>query len=77
MDINLADVTLHIDEALNYSARSDLEDSFRRCEGVISVHFNQDRPHLVVLEYNPDVVRGRDLLDIVQYQGFHGEMIGL
>jgi len=30
----------------------------------------------VFVLYDPDVLRGRDILDRVTHQGFHGELIG-
>jgi hypothetical protein len=77
MDINLADVTVHIDEALDDDGRSKLEQAFREREGVVSVLINPDRPHLVVVEYNPQIIKSRDLVDIPRFHGLHGELVGL
>ena len=79
MDINLADVTLHIDEELGEEALASLEQALRQRDGVVSVHFNTNvaHPHLAVVEFNPDKVNSRDLLSIVHYQGYHGELVGL
>jgi predicted Holliday junction resolvase-like endonuclease len=77
MNIDLADVTLHVDETLDEEGRQRLEEAFRRREGVISVHVEQNRPHLFVLEYNPKVVHSKDLVKIPEFQGLHAELIGL
>jgi divalent metal cation (Fe/Co/Zn/Cd) transporter len=79
MNINLADVTLHIDEELSSEARDALEDALRQRDGVVSVHFNTTakHPHLAVVEFNPEKVNSLDLLSIVRYQGYHGELVGL
>jgi cell division protein FtsX len=79
MDINLADITLHIDEELSDQARAAVEQALRQRDGVVSVHFNTTakHPHLAVVEFNPDKISSRDLLSIVQYQGYHGELVGL
>ena len=79
MDIHLADVTLHVDEELNQEARDALEDALRQRDGVVSVHFNTNaaHPHLAIIEFNPEKVSSRDLLSILQYQGYHGELVGL
>ena len=77
MNIDLADVTLHVDETLDARGLADLEDAFRNRDGVVSVHVDQKRPHLFVLEYNPEMVNSKDLLSITQYQGLHAELIGL
>jgi len=79
MDINLADVTLHIDEELSDEARGGLEDVLRQRDGVVSVHFNTNatHPHLAVIEFNPEKVSSMDLLSMVKFQGYHGELVGL
>ncbi len=79
MDINLADVTLHVDEELSEKARGALEDALRARDGVVSVHFNTNakHPHLAIIEFNPDKIKSKDLLGIVKLQGYHGELMGL
>ncbi len=77
MDIDLADVTVHIDESLDEEGRRKLEEAFRIRDGVVSVRINPDRPHLVSIEYNPKVIKSRDLVDIPRFQGLRGELVGL
>ena len=79
MDIHLADVTLHVDEELSREARDALEDVLRQRDGVVSVRFNNNaaHPHLAVIEFNPAKVNSKDLVSIVKYQGYHGELVGL
>lgn len=54
MDIDLADITLHVDETLDSDGLAQLEDAFRVRDGVVSVHNDPKRPHLFVIEYNPE-----------------------
>ena len=77
MNIDLADVTLHVDETLDKNGLSELENAFRQREGVVSVHVDERRPHLFVLEYNPQLVNSKDLVKITEFQGLHAELIGL
>ncbi len=77
MNIDLADVTLHVDETLDSEGLQRLENAFRQREGVVSVHVEKNRPHLFVLEYNPKVVHSKDLVKIPEFQGLHAELIGL
>ena len=77
MNIDLADVTLHVDESLDSSGLMQLEDAFRTREGVVSVHVDPKRPHLFVLEYNPKMVHSKDLVKIPEFRGLHAELIGL
>lgn len=77
MDIQLVDVTLHVDETLDTTGRQDLENALRERDGVVSVHVENNRPHLFLIEYNPDRVAPIELLGIAQANGVHGELIGL
>ncbi|MFC1327149.1 MAG: ATP-binding protein, partial [gamma proteobacterium symbiont of Ctena orbiculata] len=38
MNIDLADITLHVDETLDSDGLAQLEDAFRLRDGVVSVH---------------------------------------
>ncbi len=77
MNIDLADVTIHVDETLEPSGLTQLDSAFRELDGVVSVHVNENRPHLFILEYNPEKVNSKQLLKIVELQGMHAELIGL
>ena len=77
MNIDLADVTLHVDETLDTAGLADLDTAIRNLDGVVSVHVNPDRPHLFILEYNPTKVSSQQLLDNVKQRGLHAELVGL
>jgi len=77
MDIQLADVTVHMDENLDAGMRSSIEDQVRAIDGVVSFHNPDDRPHLAVVEYDPAKVSSKAILEKVIAQGVHAELIGL
>ena len=77
MDINLSDVTLHIDETLSKERRVEIEEKVRALDGVISVHNPDERPHLAVVQYNPAAATSHAILDVVRDSGVHAELIGL
>ena len=77
MDIQLADVTIHVDKTLEAAERAGLEDRLRDTEGVVSVRNNDDRTHLFLVEYNPDKTNSTDLLGIVRGLHGHAELVGL
>ncbi len=77
MDIQLVDVTLHIDENLDKQGRNKIEENLRAINGVVSVHNPEERPHLVVVEYNPEVTNSQAVLKSVTAEGVHAELIGL
>ena len=76
MDIQLADVTLHIDENLSKERRADVEAGLRGIDGVVSVHNADKTPHLTIVEYNPEKTNSHSILDCVKELGVHAELIG-
>ena len=77
MEIKLVDVMVHVDENIDKAARGDMEDKVRGLDGVVSVGQHDDKPHLMVIEYNPDKTSSADILALVKDQGVHAEIIGL
>ena len=76
MSALVTDVTVHIDESLNDRELMNLEQTNRGDHGVISVGHNENDRHMMVVLYDPEAIRGKDILDRVTRQGFHGELIG-
>ena len=77
MDIQVADVVVHIDQALERERRSEIEAQLRAIDGVISVHNPDDRPHLSVIGYNPEKTNSTVILESVTTQGVSAEIVGL
>ena len=77
MDIKLVDVTVHIDENLTKEQRQSVEDKLRSLDGVVSVVIRDDKPHLVLVEYNPDRASSSAILSTVKDAGVHAELVGL
>jgi hypothetical protein len=77
MDIQLADVIVHIDQTLERERRSQIEEELRAIDGVVSVHNPDDKPHLSIVEYNPAKTNSSAILNTVTVQGVHAELIGL
>lgn len=77
MDIQLADVVVHIDQTLERERRSEIEEQLRAIDGVVSVHNPDNRPHLAIIEYNPDKTSSAAILNTVTVQGVHAELVGL
>ncbi len=76
-NIHLADVTLHIDEILEQEARAQLEKDLRSLDGVTSVDVSKKTPHLIVVTYDPDHAKSKDILNVVFGEHLHAELIGL
>ncbi len=77
MDINLSDVVIHIDENLGAERRQEIEATLRGIDGVVSVHNPDERPHLTMVEYNPQRTNSQVLLAAVTSAGVHAELVGL
>jgi hypothetical protein len=77
MDIQLADVVVHIDQTLERERRTEIEEQLRAVDGVVSVHNPDDRPHLAIVEYNPDKTTSAAILNTITIQGVHAELVGL
>jgi len=77
MDIQLADVTIHVDENLEVAKRAEIEQKLRAIDGVVSVHNPDDKPHLAIVEYDPNKVKSAALLEVVKGEGVHAQLVGL
>lgn len=76
-DIELVDVTVHIDKDLGAEARAQVEDALRAMDGVVSVHIAEQTPHLAVVEYNPQRTNSQDILATVTMIDGNAELVGL
>jgi len=77
MDISLSDVMIHIDETLPIERRGKVEEQLRAVDGVVSVHNPADKPHLMLVQYRPDLANSQSLLARVRGEGVHAELVGL
>jgi hypothetical protein len=77
MNIQLTDVTVHIDQTLDLAQRSQIDEALRAIDGVVSVHNPDERPHLSIIGYNPDKTDSAAILSVVTAQGVRAELIGL
>jgi hypothetical protein len=77
MNVQLADVMVHIDQNLSPEQRSLIEMTLRAMDGVVSVHNPADRPHLSVIEYVPEKTSSQAILSAVTGRGVHAELVGL
>ena len=76
-DIKLADITIHIDKAVDADTRTKIDTALRKLNGTVSVHMPVEEPHLVMVEYNPDVTTSAHMLTTVRELAGHAEMLGL
>lgn len=69
-------LVLHVDDTLGESRRSDIEEAIEDTQGVTSAHFTDRRPHLMVVEYDPELTSSASILDRINHQSVHAELIG-
>jgi hypothetical protein len=75
--MEMTDVTIHIDETIDHKRRTEIADTIRAHKGVMSVAHHDEKPHLMIIEYDPDTVTSQELHQIALDQGVHAELIGL
>ena len=73
----MADVTIHINETLDEAALHGVADALRGQKGVTSVVSHDDKPHLMVVHFNPDETSSAEILGSVTGRGYHAELLGL
>ena len=77
MSTTMLDVTLHIDEETTHAEREDLRDVFFRKNGVMTADCRDERPHLMIVGYDPEDITSVELLKTVRKHGYHAEMIAM
>ena len=77
MSTTMLDVTLHIDEATTHDEREALRDVFLRQDGVMTADCRDERPHLVIVGYDPENISSIELLAAAKNQGYHAELIAM
>jgi hypothetical protein len=76
MTVSMVDITLHIDEETSHEDRERLRDKILGTDGVMAAAYHDEKPHLMIIEYDPDVVNSSAFIKIAQDSGLHAELIG-
>lgn len=77
METKMVDITLHIDETTTHADREALRDRMLAQQGVMAASFHDDKPHLMIVEYNPDAIDSARLVTIAKEAGVHAALVGL
>ncbi len=77
MGRQMADVMIHIDEALSEESLKMLEAAVREDMCVISAGVPADNRHMMLVAYNPECVSAADILARVKNAGVHAELVGM
>ncbi|MCF6199131.1 MAG: hypothetical protein L3J67_06995 [Hyphomicrobiaceae bacterium] len=74
-NIQITDIIIHVDESINNLEEEVLLGELRKVDGVMTPGFN--RPHLMLVTYNPEKVNSYELLSTVRSEGYHAQLIGI
>lgn len=74
--MHVTDLVMHVDQTLAEKSRRDVERTITAQEGVIRAHFNEKRPHLMLVSYDPVRTSSFDILATVTGQHLSAERIG-
>jgi len=77
MTTNVADFVLHIDETLPPDQLRTIENHLMQMGGVLTASNRDDKPHLILVTYDPEKVNSHDILVKVENEGIHAELVGL
>jgi hypothetical protein len=77
MTDQMVDITLHIDEDTSNEDREKLRDKILGMDGTVAAACHDETPHLMVIEYDPNVVNSSAFVKVAQDNGLHAELVGL
>jgi hypothetical protein len=75
MDKVDAGITLHIDENTTHDEREGFRDALLVLDGVMAAAYHDERPHLMVVVYDPALVKSIDFINVARNRGLHAELI--
>ena len=74
--MDMADVVIHINESESHDRRMEIAEIVRAHKGVMGVAHHDEKPHLMIVEYDPEKVHAKDLLQVTLDQGVHAQLVG-
>jgi hypothetical protein len=70
-----AGVTMHIDENITHDDREALRDVLLNLNGVMAAAYHDERPHLMVVIYDPERVKSTEFVNAAKRRGLHAELV--
>ena len=70
-----AGVTMHIDENTTHGDREALRDALLNLNGVMAAAYHDERPHLMVVIYDPERVKSVEFVNAARKRGLHAELV--
>ena len=75
--MDIADILFHVPANLLAKDRADIERDIQGCDGVVSVHFSTQHPHMLEVAFDPRVIDSETLRKHVSERGLEVSKIGL
>ncbi len=75
--MDIVDIMFHVPADLSTTERANIERDIQGCDGVVSVHFNIEHPHMMEVAYNPQVIDSETLRRHVSERGLAVSKVGL
>ena len=70
-----AGVTMHIDENTTHEDREVFRDTLLNMDGVMAAAYHDEKPHLMVIIYDPGLVKSIEFVHAAKRHGLHAELI--
>ena len=77
MEPTTVDVMLHIDEELSHGNLENFWDVLLHENGVYSASFHDEKPHLMIIVYDPEVIPSVTFVKLAKDHNIHAELVGL
>lgn len=74
--MHVTDMVMHIDNTLGEDSRRNIEKALTGNRGVIHAHFNDKRPHLMLVSYDTDATSSFEILAHMSGQQLCAERVG-
>jgi hypothetical protein len=74
--MHVTDMVMHIDNTLGADSRRNIEQALTGNPGIIQAHFNEKRPHLMLVSYDTDSTSSFEILAHVTSQQLCAERVG-
>ena len=74
--MHISDMVLHVDNYLGEGSRRNIEKAITGHRGVIHAHFNEKRPHLMLVSYDTDRTSSFEILAQMSGQQLCAERVG-
>lgn len=75
--MDIVDMIVHVDETIPAERMHELEDVVRTDACVISACTSHENVHMLMVTYNPACTTSGNVLNMVQAQGVHANLVGL